>query len=293
MSNDRDYISIEGCFCLLAFAVIAIFLIVYLSVYTIIALFAGSCAVTFIAGIVVLLSEINALPDVVPAGQDKFYPVSSFELFKKKNDSLLHSCVCGVALNTAMIMCCGKKRMRNEDIFVLNQKKAARQPWLTGCLGFIFLKVPLGGFYLIRTIFFGTRRDIMNDNGESGPLDNDFVRGNPLCVALTYTVLFLLASLRYVTNILFLFVYCVFHFLFCWSRKLKHNNHIFYHPAFRCQRCGRIHLDVGPSITGAGVIFQECACGEKFCAAIPHASKKLIAVCPVCFEELRESNIQQ
>ena len=290
--SDRDSFAPEGCFIVLVLIVGTIIAIGYFSVYTIIILFAGSCLLTFIAGIVTSLYFSLSLPDVRPVGKNILFPVSSLEMFKPCNKKMLHEIICSAAIDTAVFMCLGKKSMKKEDIFVLNQKKNARQPFLTGCLGFVFLKVPLGGFYLIRTIFFGTRKNLMNDNGKTGPLDNDFVRGNPLCVALIYTVLFLIASLRYILDILFLFIYYVFHFLFCWSRKLKHNDHIFYHPAFRCQRCDCIHLDVGPSITGAGVIFQTCACGEKFCAAIPRASKKMIAVCPVCFEKLREGNTQ-
>ena len=289
MSDDRNNYSIEGCVLALAIVVITFILIVYLSIYTIIGLFIGSCVLSFVAGIAILVSETCALPDVVPPGQNKYFPVASFELFKKQNCKLLYEAACDAAKNTAMIMCCGKKKMRNEDIFVLDQKKSAREPWLTGCLGFIFVKIPMAGFYLIRMIFFGTPRDILNDDGENGPLDNDFVKGNILCVGLAYAVLFALAAFRYVANILFVAVYCIFNFLFFWTKKKQHNDHSFYHSAFQCRQCGCIHSDLGPSIMGAGVIFQECACGETFCAIAPAISKKLIAVCPICSKPLNKN----
>ena len=289
--RDRTYISLEGCLIFLALVIIIVVLIVYLSVYTIIALFVGSCAVTFIAGIVVMLLQINALPDVVPANQDKFFRVSSFELFKLKNRKLLYDCACEVAKNTAIIMCHGKK-MRNEDIFVLDQKKAPRETTL-GCFFSIFKYSALAGFYLVR-LLFGIPRDVMNDNGGNGPLDSDFARGTIITVGLTYVVLFAVASVRFILDLSFLLVFCVFHFIFIWSRKVTHDDHSFFHPAYRCIACGSIHSSVGPSIMGAGVIFQTCAgCGVKYCAAFPRASKKLIPVCPVCLEELRRNRIQQ
>ena len=288
--NDNSF---EKYCSLLVFAVAVIGLAVFLGVYAIIALFIGSCVFSFIAGIVVLLSQISALADVVPMDQNKYFAVSSFEFFKKKNSKLLRENVYKVAKETAMIMCNrGKKNQTEsvEDIFVINQKKKAREPWLTGCLGFIFMKSPMTGFYLVRTIFFGSPRE--NDNEETGPLDNDFVKGNMMCVGLAYAAMFILASLRSIAGTFFLVVYGIFHFLFCSSKKIQHKDHMFYHPAFQCQ-CGRVHFDVEPSIMGAGMIVQKCECGEKFCVALPRVSKKLIAVCPVCFEELRENNIQQ
>lgn len=285
--------SIEKCCSFLAFAIAVIGLAVFLGVYAIIVLFIGSCVLSFIAGIIVMLSQISALAEVIPMGQNKYFAVSSFEFFKKKNSNRLREDVYKVAKETAMIMCDRKKRNSTEsleDIFVLNQKKAARRPWLTGCLGFIFVKSPMAGFYLVRTIFFGSPRE--NDNEETGPLDNDYIKGNMMCVGLVYAAMFILASLRSIAGICFLAGYCIFHFLFCWSKKLKHKDHMFYRPAFKCQ-CGQIHFDVEPSIMGAGMIFQKCECGEKFCVALPCVSKKMIAVCPVCSEALRENSIQQ
>ena len=286
MSYDRDNNFLPGCICLIAFVVILAYIAVVLSVRLIIALFIGSFVLTFAVGIFVLLYEINAVQNIIPFGQNVFFPISSFEMFKEKNADRLHEIVCDIAKNTAMKMCGRKGRMRNEDIFVQCQKKAPRGTTL-GCLFSIFKNAPLCGFRLARW-FFGHPRDILNDNGENGPLDSDFVRGNKFCVGIAYAVLFCAACLRFIENLILLTFFCIFHFFFCWSKKIKHKDHSFYHSAFKCQRCGRVHYDVGPSIMGAGVFFQECACGETFCAAVPHASKKLTAVCPVCLEALNE-----
>ncbi len=288
--NDNSF---EKYCSLLVFAVAVIGLVVFFGVYAIIALFIGSCVLSFITGFIILLLKVSALADVVPRDQNKYFAVSSFELLKKENKELLRENVHKVATETAAIMCSRKKKSQIgslEEIFVFNQKKAARPPWFIGCLRFIFVKTPMAGFYIVRTFFFGSPRE--NDNEENGPLDNDFIKGNRMCVGLVYAVIFILAFLRSIAGIFFLAGYSIFHFLFHWSKKLKHKDHVFYSPAFRCQ-CSRIHFDVEPSIMGAGMIFQKCECGEKFCIVLPRISKKLIAVCPVCLEELRENNIRQ
>ena len=61
--SDRDSFAPEGCFIVLVLIVGTIIAIGYFSVYTIIILFAGSCLLTFIAGIVTLLYFSLSLPD--------------------------------------------------------------------------------------------------------------------------------------------------------------------------------------------------------------------------------------
>ena len=97
--------SIEKCCSFLAFAVAVIGLAVFLGVYAIIVLFIGSCVLSFIAGIIVMLSQISALAEFIPMDQNKYFAVSSFEFFKKKNSNRLREDVYKVAKETAMIMC--------------------------------------------------------------------------------------------------------------------------------------------------------------------------------------------
>ena len=284
--SDRDSFAPEGCFIVLVLIVGTIIAIGYFSVYTIIILFAGSCLLTFIAGIVTLLYFSLSLPDVRPVGKNILFPVSSLEMFKPCNKKILHEIICSAALDTAVFMCLGKRSMKKEDIFVLGQKKNARQPFLTGCFGFIFLKVPLAGYYLVRTIFFGMPRNLLTDNNSDGPLKNDFVKGNILCVALTYILLFIIAIIRFIISLLSLIIFGTMHFLFYWPRKKTHLNHTFYKHALKC-KCGQIHSNLSPSIAGGGVFFQKCVCGQNFFILIRKTNTNIKTICPICKGDIK------
>ena len=310
MSSGRGT-SLEGAVIFLIIAIVLIALVVYIGVRIVITLFVGSCVLTLAFGLVVLMRQIATFQNVVPPGRNIVFPVSSFEMFRRENRVFLRENMYAAAVNTAMVMCHGRKQVRNEDLFVQGQKKSARQPCLNGCLGLVFLKVPFFGFILVRTIFFGSPRDVMKDDSNGafaflrqalvlgdgdkhddyarGPLDNDFVHGRQMCVFLGYLMLFVLAGIRYIVDVSLFMIYSVFCFLFSWSGRKTHLDHSFHKPAFKCRNCGRIHPSVVPSIMGAGVLFQTCACGERFSVVSPRSRDKMIAVCPVCFKPLAEN----
>ena len=146
MSYDRDNNFLPGCICIIAILGILVYIAVVLSVRIIIALFIGSFVLTLFFGILVLMYEINAVQDIIPSGQNVFFPI---ELFKKKNANRLYEIACDITKKTAMKMCGRKGKMRNEDIFVQGQKKAPRSTTL-GCLFSIFKKAPLCGIHLAR-----------------------------------------------------------------------------------------------------------------------------------------------
>lgn len=57
-------------------------------------------------------------------------------------------------------------------------------------------------------------------------------------------------------------------------------------PSYRCVNpmCTIVHHDVSPG--PLGVLHRRCACGSRFPTTVGAASKVLVALCPVCSEEL-------
>lgn len=101
-----------------------------------------------------------------------------------------------------------------------------------------------------------------------------------------------LAVFFFMVYIIFFIVWSVDHFYLV-SRKIfvachvcKSNSLI---PIYICPNCGAKHTKLTPGVYG--IFSRRCLCGKKLPTAFFNGRKKLEAICPVCLEEGRITNL--
>lgn len=288
MSNDNNG-SDAACFVMLlfvAFIIAAIYCAMYVTFLLFLFAISATVVITFLTGITVMFYHLLKNPKIVIDGE-----VVKYNYVSLKNYSVnFRQAACAASLETAMFLHRSKRRINNEDIFVLNQKKHATTP--VGCLipKTLFWFVPKYLFIATRYIFWGgENKGYMTEEDYRDPTQNEYVKMHFFSIgfAIVITSIFVMIQTLFSVIGAGLF-YLVKTFLY-WPSKKTHNGHVYFTPHLRC-RCGRIHCDLAPSITGAGVFSKECVCGNTYSTFNTIIGRGLYSssfepICPRCDKE--------